>query len=401
MLAVISWPNGGNNMGASLLLIDLGTWIMRSTGVVVNDSVLGPFFSPDGSALWWADPGWHDRAHGVAREYALVRYDLAGGQAATAFTFAESFEPWQLRPMRDGQHLAVFGVPTSTDNLAEDTPRVQVIDTVAGALSADLPLDGLKAGQFQVGPPDGPDYPYHQYRPGLAWDIGRGRLYMVYPDEERVSVVDLGAGKIIASELMRPRTSWLQQLLARLVPAVEAKSVPTTQRWAVLSPDGSRLYVSGSREEGVRVDTNNSYDFSLTEEGLRVVDTNDLAEIARRELSGSAFAVAPDGRLILVHTFRSGLDPAKDRWAADQHQARILAADGLTDASTLDVADAFYLRGFSPDGKYAYVEQPGGSLPPATVFRVVDVGDGHVVAERSVAGYYAALLLNPSGGPDL
>ena len=120
---------------ASMLLIDLGTWIMRSTGVVVNDSVLGPFFSPDGSALWWADPGWHDRAHGVAREYALVRYDLAGGQAATAFTFAESFEPWQLRPMRDGQHLAVFGVPTSTDNLAEDTPRVQVIDTAAGALS--------------------------------------------------------------------------------------------------------------------------------------------------------------------------------------------------------------------------------------------------------------------------
>jgi len=25
----------------------------------------------------------------------------------------------------------------------------------------------------------------------------------------------------------------------------------------------------------------------------------------------------------------------------------------------------------------------------------------HIVAERSVAGYYAALLLSPSGGPDL
>ncbi len=37
------------------------------------------------------------------------------------------------------------------------------------------------------------------------------------------------------------------------------------------------------------MDTNSSYDFSLTQEGLRVVDTNDLAAIARRELSGSAF----------------------------------------------------------------------------------------------------------------
>src|SRR5712691_8959596 len=68
-LAVISWPNGGSNAGAQLLLIDLSTWTARSTGVDINDSVLGPFYSPDGAALWWAGPGWHDRAHAMPRGY--------------------------------------------------------------------------------------------------------------------------------------------------------------------------------------------------------------------------------------------------------------------------------------------------------------------------------------------
>jgi hypothetical protein len=186
-LAVISWPNGSNNAGASLLLIDLSTWTVRSTGVVINDSVLGPFYSSDGMALWWANPGWHDRAHSMPRGYSLVRYDLASGQLATVFTFAESFAPWQIRAMHDGQHVAVFGVPTSTGNLTEDAPRVQVVDIGAGALAADVQLAGLKAGQFEVGPGDVPAYPYHMYRPALAWDLARSRVYVVYPDEERVS----------------------------------------------------------------------------------------------------------------------------------------------------------------------------------------------------------------------
>jgi hypothetical protein len=99
--------------------------------------------------------------------------------------------------------------------------------------------------------------------------------------------------------------------------------------------------------------------------------------------------------------FRASRDPARDRWATDEHRVNILEAGGLTETATLEVEDAFYLRGFSPDGDYAYVERPAGAQPPATVLRVVDVADGRVVAERTVAGYYASLLLNPTGGPDV
>jgi hypothetical protein len=130
-------------------------------------------------------------------------------------------------------------------------------------------------------------------------------------------------------------------------------------------------------------------------------DTQDLGEIARGDAEGAAFVVAPGGRLILVHTFRARREIARDGWATDEHRVKILEAGGLNETATLEVEDAFYLRGFSPDGHYAYVERPAAGSPPATVFRVVDVGDGHVVAERTVDGYYASLLLNPTGGPDI
>ncbi len=79
--------------------------------------------------------------------------------------------------MHDGQHVAVFGVPTSTGNLTEDAPRVQVVDVGAGALAADVPLAGLKAGQFEVGPGDRLEYPYRMYRPALAWDLARSHVH--------------------------------------------------------------------------------------------------------------------------------------------------------------------------------------------------------------------------------
>ena len=300
--------------------------------------------------------------------------------------------------MHDGQHVAVFGVPTSTGNLTEDAPRVQVVDVGAGALAADVPLAGLKAGQFEVGPGDRLEYPYRMYRPALAWDLARSRVYVVYPDEERVSVVDLAAGKVTASELMRPRASWFHGLLAHLVPAVEAKSIPTTQRWAVLSPDGSRLYVSGSREWATRVDANR-YEWKGAQEGLRIIDTKDLAEIGRRDLNGNAFALAPGGRRILVHAFQVTADPANDRQMANKHRVGILESDGLTDVANLEIEDAFYLRGFSPDGHYAYVDRPGGP-PPYSSLRVLDVEDGRVVGARMVDGLVSNLLLNPSGGPE-
>jgi hypothetical protein len=84
--------------------------------------------------------------------------------------------------------------------------------------------------------------------------------------------------------------------------------------------------------------------------------------------------------------------------ATDQHGVLILDSDTLSEVAAFHVEEAFYLRGFSPDGRYAYIETPTGPPRIATTLRVVDVGDGHVVSERVVDGYVADLLLNPSGG---
>jgi len=48
---------------------------------------------------------------------------------------------------------------------------VQVVDSGAQALTADVPLADLKAGQYHVS--DGQHYPWQMYRPGLAWDLAQ------------------------------------------------------------------------------------------------------------------------------------------------------------------------------------------------------------------------------------
>ncbi|MGI8854978.1 MAG: hypothetical protein ACR2JW_04445 [Thermomicrobiales bacterium] len=178
-MAAILWPSGSSNRGGVLHLIDLTSWVDTATAVSFDDYVAGLVFSPDGQALYWAGSTRHDAAHGIGQEYALYRYGLAHSDLHEVTRFPSSFTPGFLataaRFLHSGARLAIYGIPTDTDNLAEDVPHLLIVDLAGERLAADLRLNGVKAGQFRESGPL-----YAMFSPGLAWDLARERLYIAH-----------------------------------------------------------------------------------------------------------------------------------------------------------------------------------------------------------------------------
>ena len=80
MLAAMLHPDDSpGNPGWQLRVIDLGSWTDKVIDLDVNQRSKGLVFSPDGKAIYWAQPTGQDPAHGIPVEYELYRYEVASG----------------------------------------------------------------------------------------------------------------------------------------------------------------------------------------------------------------------------------------------------------------------------------------------------------------------------------
>ncbi len=112
--------------------------------------------------------------------------------------------------------------------------RLLVADMAAGTVVADVPLPGIAIVSYNppttLDPGETPVLP--MALPGLGWDVDRDRLYIAHADSDRITVIDLSAGEVVAE-------------------ADRAGGVyrEGAAKWAEVSPDGSCLYVTGHRSE--------------------------------------------------------------------------------------------------------------------------------------------------------
>src|SRR5574341_421490 len=127
-LAVITWSGGASNAGGTLHLIDLNTWADKPTNLRIDDYAGDLTFGADGKTLYWAIPAVHNPAHGMPRDYQLYRYDLDSRQWSVTTQLPSSFIPWSQR-LSSGK-VAIFGIPTDPNNLAEDVPHLLIIDPI-------------------------------------------------------------------------------------------------------------------------------------------------------------------------------------------------------------------------------------------------------------------------------
>lgn len=349
-LAVITWPSDSHNAEGALHLIDLDTWTDTPADLRIDDYIGDLTFGTDGKTLYWTLPTGHHPAHDMPRDYQLYHYDFDSRQLSVITQFPSSFIPWSLHRLLSG-NLAIYGVPTDPNNLAEDVPHVLIIDPAGKRIAADARLDGAKAGQFrekvttQTPSPQGESWQYMSYAPGWAWDLERSLLYVVHADEDKVTVVDLAKEALIRQTAIHLQQSFLESILESLIPTAEAKSVSGPVVRAMLSRDGKRLYVfSQKMERG-----------ELRAANLRVIATDGMRQISRLDELLTDFALTPDGQSLLaikgeiVSPYGFDMMVSRDVYVFDAETLRERAL------ARAEQVDQLWFRGFSPDGRYAYV----------------------------------------------
>lgn len=391
-LAVITWPS---EMGAAgeLHLIDLDTWTDRPTGLQIDDYVGELTFDTDGKMLFWAAPAAYDPAHRMPRDYQLYRYDLDSHQLSVIARFPSSFIPWSQR-LSSG-NMAIFGVPTDSNNLAEDIPHLLILDLTENRVTADVRLEGMKAGQFHeqaanaTPSAQGDSGQYVMYSPGLAWDFNRNVLYIVHADDDKVTVVDLINGTIIKQTQIRPAQSFLERISDSLAPTAKAKGGPWLEARVNLSRDGKRLYVYRQKNEGGL----------LSATSLCVIATDGMREIGHLDELLTDFALTPDSKSLLVvkgEIVRSnGFDMLVNR------DVYVLDAETLRERIhvRIDQAGQLWLAGFSPDGRYAYLRgssaqwvEGSGWRNWRTTWHMLDLNSYRLISAGESESTYGALL---------
>lgn len=382
-LAAILWPSGSGSAGGRLHLIDVATWTDTTTEVELDQGVMRIEHAADGLALYWLKATAFDAAHGMPRSYAVQRYDLRTRKVTELVRLPASFLPYDHRIV--GDRLAVYGVPTTTDNVAESAPQVHLVDLTTASIAATATLSGIRAGQFKL-EVDPDRYPFLSISPGIGWDLPQRRLFVVDAEADRISVVDLLTGSAKVPVTFRPpRASLVENLLRWLVPIAEAKMTSETGRVAVVSPDGTHLYVRGLRSEFVKRD--GGWREQVTPLGLRVIETASMTEIARIDEPVEDLRLSEDGRQLSYITFRaedSGQQWAK-RTAYRLHVADVPSMRALT---TIELGERSRTIAIAPDASAIYV----ATSPPGPQIRALSLPSGRVIGEITGSEHFIQLI---------
>jgi len=389
LMAVILWPSS-SSAGATLHLIDLASWTDTTANLTPIDEVNTLIFGPDGKVLYWVNPTQHDAAHNMPRAFELYRYDLGSQRLTTVTTLPPSFIPSELRLLRSGSSLAIYGLATDAENRAEEPPHVLVVDLVADHILTDVRLESIKAGQMLMPTASGEEPHYQLYMPGTAWDLDHNLLYIVHADSDTITVVDVATGRIVKQLDIHPQLSLGDRVWQALIPTAEAKGLPETGRRALLSRDGTRLYIVGYRSEVTKLPTG-EVDWQNRPLGLQVVATDDGSERRHFDLPIGEIALSPDGQWLLL---------IGEGYAQDQSNGLyLLDAQRLEEPAHLKREGSYSLWGFSPDGQYAYISSsfgnPGSYWTSWTVtLQVLDLKAHHIVTERESKGYGEVIPLH-------
>ncbi|HEU0296872.1 MAG TPA: hypothetical protein VFR47_29310 [Anaerolineales bacterium] len=392
MLAVITWLSD-SNAGGALRLIDLNTWTDMPVELRIDDYAGELTFDADGKTLYWAIPAVRHPAHGMPRDYQLYRYDLDSRQLSISTQLPSSFIPRSQRLSLG--NVAIFGIPTDANNLAEDGPHLLIINTAENRILSDVRLEGVKAGQFHEpalnATPSVPvgSWQYVSYSPGPAWDLRRNLLYVVHADNDKVTVIDLADGTLLKQTQIRPQQPFLEWISDSLAPAAEAKGGPWLEARVIVSRDGEQLYVLSQKNE---MDL-------LKASDLRVIATNGMREIGHIDELLTDFALTPDGKSLLVA--KGEIDKSYGFDMMVNRDIYILDAETLQERIhvRIDQVDQLWFDGFSPDGRYAYLRgssaqwvEGSGWRNWRTTWQLLDLNSYHLISAGASSSMYGALL---------
>ena len=290
---VVSLREDGRD--GELQLIDLQNWQAIPTSIKFDYWVNAMDFSPDGRALAVASAEPLTGKHGLPGGYRLAVVDLAN-QSIQAETLL-AFVPRLVRFTTDGASLVVYGGTVTEGDLANEDPHLLLLDSTSLATDWEIRLAGLADGQIWRDASDNPDSVIF-WSPAIVFSPEKQAIYIVHADANQLTTVDL-ALRTTSTVQIQMATSWIERLLALTAGVAQAKGLNGGIKSAVLSADGTRLYVVG--ESGVTSqDSNGEWQFSREALGLQVIDATSGMEIARMETESTDLALSSDGNRLFL-----------------------------------------------------------------------------------------------------
>jgi DNA-binding beta-propeller fold protein YncE len=274
-----------------------------------------------------------------------------------------------------------------------DLARIALVDTGTGRVT-DAPLP-VRAGWY----PDevaAAEEPFRSVEPGLAWDLPREKLYVADADSDRVFVMDLRTGTVAGPFEPKPKRSMLDVLWSLFGSVADAKIASTSRQHAVVTPDGSRLYVTGLRSDFAK-GTDGKYHESVTPLQLRVIDLSDMTELARLDGATTPLWMSPEGSVVLFGNNR--YDTSVEGYAARSgFRLHLLDGERQQDVAVSVDGDPFVV-GFDAKSRTAYVRIQHFSANALSVasLALVDLAARRVITERVMDRHFADVLL--VGGP--
>jgi hypothetical protein len=285
------------------------------------------------------------------------------------------FRPSLVAYGHEGTTLVVYGAPLGVEpGLSKPgSPRILLLDAATLDISWEKPLPGVVSGSWCeencAAPHEERLFAY--WSPAVALSSDGRKLYLVHADETRLTTVDL-VERVVRSVETQAAGSWFEEFLAFTAGMAQAKGgAKGAFKAAVLSPDGTHLYVLGRTMEATY--SNEGYwQTSETSLGLQVIEVESGQRIANRDTEATGIRLTPDGAYLLL-----------DGWDEQGQWTEALDADSLESVARLAGWEVVLTRRM--DGQPAILaRQPGAEL---TQLAVLDAQSFEIVHAWPVKGY--------------
>ena len=268
-----------------LHLVDLLKW-REITASLPVEGWLWPFvFSPDTSRL--------ALIHHTPKTDTLMLLNTATGEFVARRPL--SFRPSLLAYTQAGAALLLYGQPPGSEpGISKPGPsQVLLVDAATLEPQWKKTLPQIISGDWCLQNCQAPhaERLFANWMPAVVVAPDQRKLYIVHADEDKLTTVDLEARAVRSDDLQAAQLpSWFERLLEFTAGVVQAKGAFNgAVKAAVLSPDGTKLYLAGHTTNSSR-DTNGNWRFKQISLGLQVIDI-----AAGRKIAGRDSALSSDG----------------------------------------------------------------------------------------------------------
>lgn len=332
-LLALTVSNREDGRNSVLEWIDLKNWQLIKSSIEFEDWITAIAYSPDGQKLAITVTGAISEQGSPSNSSQVAIIDNVS-QTLQAER-AVGLSPTMLEFTRDGSALVVYGSVENPDDQTSQVAQVALLDSTTLEPLWSAPLAGVFYGNKPVDDIEDDPEGFESWEPAIVYAPDQEALYIVHADADRLTTVDIKARTIQSADIL-PATSWLERLLALTAGRAHAKTLDGHFKTAVLSPDGSRLYILSRTADSFQNEDGN-WQFSETPHGLEVIEVATAGQLVHLDTDATDLEFSADGQSLYLRSWM------------DQGWTEVLDANSLNSIARL--AGRHITRGHRLDGQ--------------------------------------------------